>query len=48
MRIAKIGVKIQSKSTSRIVKVFQNEFFFENSSFKLQIEVDIKKVLKGL
>lgn len=45
--IAKIGKKILSENTSRSVKVFGNEFFYENCNFKLLVEVDIRKVIKG-
>lgn len=47
VKIAKIGEKIQSKNTSRSVKVFDDEFFFGNASFKLLVDVDILKVIKG-
>lgn len=48
VKIAKIGEKIVSQNTSKSVKVFQDEFFFENSSYKLLIEIDILKVIKGI
>lgn len=47
VKIAKIGEKIVSQNTSRGVKVFGNEFFFNQSSFQLLLEIDIRKVIKG-
>lgn len=48
VKIAKIGEKTASANTSKEVKVFDDEFFYGNSSFKLQIDIDILKVMKGL
>lgn len=48
VKIAKIGDKIRSNYTSRSVKLFQDEFFYGNESFKLCMEIDILKVIKGL
>lgn len=48
VKIAKIGVKIVSENTSKSVKVLNDEFFFGNYSFRLVIEVDILKVVKGM
>ena len=48
VKIAKIGEKIQSENTSRKVQTFQSEFFFEKCSYKLLIEINILKVIKGM
>lgn len=47
VKIAKIGNKTASKNTSKGVKVFDDEFFYGNNSFKLLIDVNILKVIKG-
>ncbi|XP_055320162.1 E3 ubiquitin-protein ligase SHPRH [Sitodiplosis mosellana] len=48
VKIAKIGEKIASTNTSKTVQVFQNEFFYDKSSYKLLIEIDMKKVIKDM
>lgn len=48
VRIAKIGEKTFSDKTSKNLRVFDDEFFYKNSQFKLLIDIDIEKVIKGL
>lgn len=47
VKIAKIGKKISTQNATRQIKVYQNEFFFENCNFRLEIDIDILKVIKG-
>lgn len=48
VKIAKIGEKVITQKTSSNVKLCKNEFFYRKSSFKLIVEIDIQKVLKGM
>lgn len=48
VRIAKIGEKIHSDKISRNLRVFDDEFFYNNLQFKLLIDVDIAKVIRGM
>lgn len=48
VRIAKIGEKTHSDKTSRDLRVFDDEFFYNHSQYKLLIEIDIARVLKGM
>lgn len=49
VRIAKIGEKtLSDETTTKNLKVFEDEFFYKNSQFKLYIDIDIGKVIKGL
>lgn len=48
VRIAKIGEKTLSDRTSINLRVFDDEFFYKNSQFKLLIDIDIGKVIKGM
>lgn len=48
VKIAKIGEKIITQKTSSNVKLCKNDFFYRKSSYKLCVEIDIQKVLKGM
>lgn len=48
VKIAKIGQKITSQSTAIAVRTHHNEFNYKSSVYKLLVEVDIIKVIKGL
>lgn len=48
VKIAKIGEKTLSEKTSRNLRVFNDEFFYNDSQFKLVIDIDIAKVIKGM
>lgn len=48
VRIAKIGEKTHSDKTSRDLRVFDDEFFYNHSQYKLLIDIDIARVLKGM
>lgn len=48
VRIAKIGQRTHSAKTSEDLRVFDDEFFYNNLQFKLLIDVDIAKVIKGM
>lgn len=48
VRIAKIGQRTHSAKTSKDLRVFDDEFFYNNLQFKLLIDVDIAKVIKGM
>lgn len=48
VRIAKIGEKTHSDKTSKNSRIFDDGFFYNNSQFKLLIDIDIAKVLKGM
>lgn len=48
VRIAKIGEKILSDKKSENLRAFDDEFHYKNSKFKLFIEIDIVKVIKGM
>lgn len=48
VRIAKIGEKTHSDKTSKNSRIFDDEFFYNNSQYKLLIDIDIAKVLKGM
>lgn len=45
--IAKIGEKVNLNNISHTNKVFRDEFNFERKSYKLLLDIDISKVLKG-
>lgn len=45
--IAKIGEKTLSDKFPKNLRVFDGEFLYKNSQFKLLIEIDIGKVIRG-
>lgn len=47
VKIAKIGEKNIIQKTSSNVKLCKNDFFYRKCSYKLIVEIDIQKVLKG-
>lgn len=46
--IAKIGEKINSTKKLHTNKVFGDEFNYDRKSYKLLLDIDISKVLKGM
>lgn len=46
--IAKIGEKTHSDNTSKNQRIFDDEFLYKNLQFKLLIDIDIGKVIKGM
>lgn len=48
VKIARIGVKTLSDKTSKNLSVFDDEFFYRNAQYKLPIDIDIGKVIKGI
>lgn len=48
VRIAKIGEKTHSDKTSNNLRVFDDEFSYNNLQFKLLIDIDIAEVKKGM
>lgn len=45
--IARVGEKVDLKNTLNTNKVFDDEFSFERKSYKLLLDIDISKVIKG-
>lgn len=48
VRIARIGEKISSEKISKNSRIFDGEFFFNGLQFKLLIDIEIRKVIKGM
>lgn len=48
VRIAKIGVKTHSDKASKYQRIFDDEFFYNQTQFKLAVDIDIGKVIKGM
>lgn len=47
VKIAELGVRIESEQKSKKTKIFNDEFRWKNQNYKLLHEVDILKVFRG-